>query len=187
MKNRFLFVPVMLVSLASALMLGGCSGTSAEDLIRDDIVEYLSDFDSSGAAFVEALEEQSGDELDQLGISADYFADAYLDGFGYEVGDITVDGDSATVEVTITLKSYSDIMSAFESDFTEWIYGLEASDIVDMSESEMYEYAGQMLLDVMTETEPTEQTFDVSYTKNSDGDWEMDSGLESEMMYTFFS
>ena len=44
-----------------------------------------------------------------------------------------------------------------------------------------------MLLDVMTETEPTEQTFDVSYTKNSDGDWEMDSGLESEMMYAFFS
>lgn len=187
MKKRLLFVPLLLVSLASALTLGGCGGPSAEDLIRDDIAEYFGDFDSANDAFVEAFEEASGDELDQLGISAEDFADAYLDGFGYEIGDITVDGDTATAEVTVTLKPYRDIMSTFQSDFTEWAYGLDSSEMLSMTETEMYEQAGQMLLDVMDKTEPTEQTFDVGYTKNSDDEWEMDSSSRAEISTTFFS
>lgn len=187
MKRRLLLVPVMLVSLASTLMLGGCGGASAEDLIREDLQSYFGDIDAANETFVETLESSAGDELKQLDISAQDFADAFLGGFGYDIGTITVDGDTATAQVTVSLKSYSDIMTTFQSEFTDWMYGLDSSEVADMSEEDVYKQAGQMLIDVTNETEATQREFEVVYTRNSDGDWEMDSSSSAEMATAFFS
>lgn len=111
MKKRILLAPVVAIACMLTLVLGGCGGASAEDLIRENLESYMGEVDVADEAFVEGLESSAGEDLDQLGITADEFAAAYLDGFGYEIGDITVDGDTATAELTITVKSYTDIMT----------------------------------------------------------------------------
>ncbi len=114
-----------------------------------------------------------------LGITEDEFTEAYLEGFAYEIGEITVDGDTATAEVTLTIKSFGDIMTTFQSDFTDWAYSLDPSTIT--SEDDLYKQGGQMLLDATRNAEAKENTYEVTYTRNSDGDWEMDAAFESEL------
>ena len=179
MKKRILLAPVVAIACMLTLVLGGCGGASAEDLIRENLESYMGEVDVADEAFVEGLESSAGEDLDQLGIAADEFAAAYLDGFGYEIGDITVDGDTATAELTITIKSYTDIMTTFQNDFYDWAYSVDPNTL--SSQDEIYKQAGQMLLDATNSAEPTSTTVEVNYTKNSDGDWEMDSSSEMEL------
>lgn len=166
MKKRILLAPVVAIACMLTLVLGGCGGASAEDLIRENLESYMGEVDVADEAFVEGLESSAGEDLDQLGITADEFAAAYLDGFGYEIGDITV-------------KSYTDIMTTFQNDFYDWAYSVDPNTL--SSQDDVYKQAGQMLLEATNSAEPTSTTVEVNYTKNSDGDWEMDSSSEMEL------
>lgn len=186
MKKRFAFIP-MVAAFVLAVSLSACGGTAPEDLIRSDLETYFADADNAKEEFAEGLESSAGDELDQLGITEDEFTKAYLDGFSYEIGDITVDGDTATAKVTITIKSLSDIMTSFQGAFTDWAYGLDASTAAGMTEDELFKQGGQMLLEATSSAEPQENTYDIMYTRNSDGEWEMDSTSESELVSAVLS
>ena len=70
-------------------------------------------------------------------------------------------------------------MITFQSDFTDWAYSLDPSTIT--SEDDLYKQGGQMLLDATRNAEAKENTYEVTYTRNSDGDWEMDAASESEL------
>ena len=178
MYKKMLLAPVMAIACVLTLVLAGCGGASAEDLIRENIESYMGEIDGANEEFVAGLEASAGEDLEQLGLSADEFAAAYLDGYGYEIGDITVDGETATAEITITIKSYSDIMTTFQNDFYEWAYSVDVSSV---TQDDIYQQAGQMLLDATTNAEPVSTTVEVGYTQNSDGDWEMDSSSQTEL------
>lgn len=178
MYKKMLLAPVMAIACVLTLVLAGCGGASAEDLIRENIESYMGEIDGANEEFVAGLEASAGEDLEQLGLSADEFAAAYLDGYGYEIGDITVDGETATAEITITVKSYSDIMTTFQNDFYEWAYSVDASSV---TQEDIYQQAGQMLLDATNSAEPVSTTVEVGYTQNSDGDWEMDSSSQTEL------
>lgn len=150
-----------------------------EELILSDVYWYFGDVDSINDEFILGLEAGAGSDLDQLGITAEEFAEAFLDGFNYEVGDVTVDGDVATVDVTITSKSMDEISTEFQNRFTEWASTVDPSTIT--SEDDLYKQGGQMLLDATRNAEAKENTYEVTYTRNSDGDWEMDAASESEL------
>ncbi|WP_273382473.1 DUF5105 domain-containing protein [Enorma phocaeensis] len=182
MKKRFLLVPFMAVALVFSLFLAGCGGTDPEQLIREDLEARLGEVDELDEAMATGLEESVGDDLDSFGITAEEFSTAYLDGFGYEIGDITVDGDTATAEVTITVKSYNDIMSALQTDFGEWLNSEEASAVT--SEEELYQELGSMLIEAVQNTEATQNTLTVDYTKDGD-EWTMDSSSMSEINALF--
>lgn len=125
--------------------------------------------------FIMGLESGSSSELDQLGITADEFADAYLDGYAYEVGDVTVDGDTASVEVSVTIKSYADIMAAFQDEFDAWAASV---DTTTMTEDEAYRQEGAMMLDVIAAAEPKTTEATLTFTQDSSGVWWMDSSSE---------
>ena len=59
---------------------------SDEELIISDVDSYFEADDDMRSGFIAGLESGSGGELDQLGISADEFADAYLDGLRLRSG-----------------------------------------------------------------------------------------------------
>ena len=48
------------------------------------------------------------------------------------------------------------------------------------SESDLYEQAGQILLDVVEQTEPVQQDVVFNYTKNDNG-WVMDYSSQTEL------
>lgn len=153
---------------------------SDEELIISDVDSYFEADDDMRSGFIAGLESGSGGELDQLGISADEFADAYLDGYGYEVGTVTVDGDTAEVEVTVTIKSYAEIMSTFESNFNAWAESVDPSTIT--SEDQVYQKAGEMLMAAAQAAEPQAYDATLTFTQDSGGVWWMDSSSEYELM-----
>lgn len=181
MKKRFAFIP-MLVAFVFALALSACGGASAEDLIRADLESYFGDPENAAEEFASGLEESAGDELDMLGITEDEFTEAYLEGFAYEIGEITVDGDTATAEVTLTIKSFGDIMTTFQSDFTDWAYSLDPSTIT--SEDDLYKQGGQIFLEVTREAEAAEHQVELTFTQDSSGVWWMDTASEDDLMGT---
>lgn len=153
---------------------------SDEELIISDVDSYFEADDDMRSGFIAGLESGSGGELDQLGISADEFADAYLDGYGYEVGTVTVDGDTAEVEVTVTIKSYAEIMSTFESNFNAWAESVDPSTVT--SEDQVYQKAGEMLMAAAQAAEPQAYDATLTFTQDSGGVWWMDSSSEYELM-----
>ena len=153
---------------------------SDEELIISDVDSYFEADDDMRSGFIAGLESGSGGELDQLGISADEFADAYLDGYGYEVGTVTVDGDTAEVEVTVTIKSYAEIMSTFESNFNAWAESVDPSTIT--SENQVYQKAGEMLMEAAQAAEPEAYDATLTFSQDSSGVWWMDSSSEYELM-----
>lgn len=153
---------------------------SDEELIISDVDSYFEADDDMRSGFIAGLESGSGSELDQLGISADEFADAYLDGYGYEVGTVTVDGDTAEVEVTVTIKSYAEIMSTFESDFYAWAESVDPSTLT--SEDQVYQKAGEMLMEAAQAAEPEAYDATLTFSQDSSGVWWMDSSSEYELM-----
>lgn len=153
---------------------------SDEELIISDVDSYFEADDDMRSGFIAGLESGSGGELDQLGISADEFADAYLDGYGYEVGTVTVDGDTAEVEVTVTIKSYAEIMSTFESNFNAWAESVDPSTIT--SEDQVYQKAGEMLMAAAQAAEPEAYEATLTFSQDSSGVWWMDSSSEYELM-----
>lgn len=153
---------------------------SDEELIISDVDSYFEADDDMRSGFIAGLESGSGSELDQLGISADEFADAYLDGYGYEVGTVTVDGDTAEVEVTVTIKPYAEIMSTFESDFYAWAESVDPSTLT--SEDQVYQKAGEMLMAAAQAAEPEAYEATLTFSQDSGGVWWMDSSSEYELM-----
>lgn len=153
---------------------------SDEELIISDVDSYFEADDDMRSGFIAGLESGSGSELDQLGISADEFADAYLDGYGYEVGTVTVDGDTAEVEVTVTIKPYAEIMSTFESDFYAWAESVDPSTLT--SEDQVYQKAGEMLMAAAQAAEPEAYDATLTFSQDSSGVWWMDSSSEYELM-----
>lgn len=153
---------------------------SDEELIISDVDSYFEADDDMRSGFIAGLEGGSGSELDQLGISADEFADAYLDGYGYEVGTVTVDGDTAEVEVTVTIKPYTEIMSTFESDFYAWAESVDPSTLT--SEDQVYQKAGEMLMAAAQAVEPEAYDATLTFSQDSGGVWWMDSSSEYELM-----
>ena len=182
MKKRLFLVPFMAVALVFSLFIAGCGGPDPAQLIREDLEAALGDLDTVNEELATGLEQAAGEDLGTLGISAEEFSDAYLDGFGYEIGDITVDGDTATAEVTVTVKSFNDIMTTFQTDFTEWVYSTDLSTFT--SEDDFYKEAGRILLETVQNAEATESTLTVDYTKDGD-DWTMDPVSKSEINALF--
>lgn len=153
-----------------------------EELILSDVYWYFGDVDSINDEFILGLEAGAGSDLDQLGITAEEFAEAFLDGFNYEVGDVTVDGDVATVDVTITSKSMDEISTEFQNRFTEWASTVDPSTIT--SEDDLYKQGGQIFLEVTREAEAAERQVELTFTQDSSGVWWMDTASEDDLMGT---
>ena len=153
-----------------------------EELILSDVYWYFGDVDSINDEFILGLEAGAGSDLDQLGITAEEFAEAFLDGFNYEVGDVTVDGDVATVDVTITSKSMDEISTEFQNRFTEWASMVDPSTIT--SEDDLYKQGGQIFLEVTREAEAAERQVELTFTQDSSGVWWMDTASEDDLMGT---
>lgn len=175
MKKKFWAVPMALAAVLCTVLLTACGGPKVEDLIRDDLNEGLSAISADDDDFMEGLEQGADGSFEQLGIDPHEFAEAYLDGYAYEIGEITVDKDAgkATAEVTIHMKSLSGILSDFATRFQEWVEGVDPSTL--SGEEEIYLKGGEVLMDATKEAEAKESnvTFTYSYDED-DNSWSID-------------
>lgn len=182
MKKRFPLLALMAVMVASLFALSGCGGgPSAEEQIKNDLTSQFDRVSADDSELMDSLDEVAGEEIEQLGISSKDFMASYLDGFSYKVGEIAVDEEAGTAvaKVSITIKSMGDIMTDFQTAFME---RLESMDLASMTESELYKEGGKILVETTEAAEPKESEIEMGYTKNEDGEWEVDDSAETALM-----
>ena len=117
-KIRVLLCTVFAAMMLAALMgLAACSSESNDEEQIESIITEV--FDEVKNADDEALnmmaEGASEDDLatmEQYGISSDDYFRSFFDGFDYSIDSVTVDGDTATVEITYTSKTMGTFYSA---------------------------------------------------------------------------
>lgn len=155
---------VLTFAMLAALSLTACGGESAEEVIRKGVTEELEEIKNLEDSFLDeviAELDDSGD-LELLGIEADEFCRAILADFDYKVGDITVDGNDAIVNVTITMKDVAEILETW----TEDIMALaEDEAVLSMTEDELYAKMGEMLMTSLEEGEVKDTVLDLPYEK----------------------
>ena len=155
-----------------------------EELIASDTQTFFGNGDEDiRATFVAALESGAGSDLELLGLTADEFVDVLLEGSSYEIGAVSVDGDYGSVEVTVTIKQYTDIFVQWEQDFYDWADTVDPSSVTN--EEQLYEQAGEMLLDAARAAEPQTTTVTVTFTQDSDGVWWMDEASQYDLMAAY--
>ena len=100
----------------------------------------------------------------------------------YSIGDVTVDGETATATVTLTLKSFNE----FNESLTAAMDSLLADDsLVSLSEEDLYTRIGQSVMDAVNTLEPkqiepltiTYELVDNEWTPTSDSQTQLDNAL----------
>ena len=155
----------------------GC-GRPAEDVVREGVAEGFEQLKRHEgpeyAAAVEALEAEA--DLASLGLTAEEFCDAWLDGFDYEIRGVRVDGPGAVVDAVLAVRSVDDAFRSFEEGIAE-----RAADggLAD-------EGVGGLLLEALRSAPLKEVEVEMPYVL-AEGEWAPGPGFESELARAFAS
>ena len=138
---------------AAALMvlclgaLAGC-GPNDEEVIRNGVAENLDE-----AALADLMSGADVADLSEFGIDANEFMKAYLAGFDYRIGDVTVDGKEAHVDVALTCKSYAAYEQALEDAAAKLA---EDESFLELPEAEMNQKIGETVMEATAAIEPVD-------------------------------
>lgn len=172
-------VAALLLAFAALLALTGCS--SDQEKIKAAVDSELGALVDPDDAAIDKLvdEADSVDEFAMAGIEVRDFVKSWIDGFSYEVGDISVDGDKAEAKVTITCKNLGQIIQS-------WTEASQA-EMASMSfttTDEIYEYVGSSLMAAVDSAEPTPTEVTIELEKDGT-DWVApDSAANQEAINT---
>lgn len=175
--QRVLFGAFMgIICAVMAFCLSGC-GQSDEELIKQGLDDELSVLSDPSDEELQDLIEKSGvtdDELSDFGIPSSDLIKSWIDGYSYEIGDITVDGDSAQAEVTMTIKHLGTILNDWSST------AIDALDITSYSsEEDLYADLGESMMKAINGAEPAAETATIDLEKSDDGWTLTDDGEEA--------
>lgn len=164
------------------------SGPSVEELIRSDIsgrLDLITDPTSDDyREMIEDIDEDGG--LSQFGVSTEDFVASMFDGFSYEITSVEVDEEAGTAvaHVSMTVKSFADIMPRFE----ELLYELQTDpSVIGLGEDELYARVGELMMQAVDETEAKQSDLDLQYYRDSDGAWEEDDSVADEVASALLS
>lgn len=166
---------VAAMMLLAAAPLAACG--DAETAIRDDLTGRLEAVKQGDESFVSSIEENAGEDLDSLGVDADGFAEAFLDGFDYTVGDVTFGDGMATVEATIESRSLDDIMTGFRDDYYARLETLSLAELSD--QNTLMRLAGETMMETVENADVVETDCEFTYTRTPKGRWKCDDGDET--------
>lgn len=146
---------VMLLALIMCFGMTACSKDSPSDALKADMENAKAGSEDLIGDMDETLGEEVGKD----------FVDKMLD-FDYKLGEETVDGDTATVETTITTYPFGEIFGQVLTD-----YITEAFSNPDITEEEAQALMESMMGEALAAAEKSyETTFDVTL-KKEDGAW----------------
>lgn len=149
-KKMVVLIGAALVLALGTIAIAGCAKTS-EDVLRETVSNEFDAYKNLENATLEKIADTAEKEgLSDLGISGVDFASAVLNGFDYSIDNIEINGEAATVSVTIASKSSSD----FEKKLSERVQSFVESDgAQSMSADEKNTEIGSITMQVFEETE----------------------------------
>ena len=170
-------------ALMGAAALSGCAGNenNNEDIIRDSLSSELDSIKNIDDSFVNDFSESINmSQLSMYGIDGVEFMKAYLDGFDYTIDNITVDGDQATAQITLTCKSYTGYTQALQAAVDE-IKANPDSISAMQSDSEINDVIGDIVIDSLNNVDlATTEPITITYTRVDDT-WEPASSTSGDI------
>ncbi len=175
-KRAACFIAAACLVLVGAGSLCACSQKSASEdaaSIKQSLETSLKELKTNsgeGAQITkDTLDSYVGDQLRQMGLSDDELLDVYLDGFEYEVGDVTINGTSAMARVKLKCRSVSGIVGSY---VLATIGGTDD--------------AKATLLSIVKDAEATSSEADVYISQDGDGNWETTDALKDALLKLCF-
>jgi hypothetical protein len=177
MKKIALIALAALMSLTLLFALAGC-GPKDEEVIRDGLAEQLDTFKDPNSTTWTGFSEAEGASLEAIGLNMPDIVAALIDGYSYEIGTITVDGNKATATVTITCKQLVPAVTASSDE-------LNADEMnIGLTEEELYPKYAEAVMRNLTAAQPTTTTLTISFNKN-DNIWSEATGAQNSIANAF--
>jgi hypothetical protein len=171
MKRIGFIVLGALVSCALAFALGGC--TSDEQAIRNGLTTELDQFKDPNSALWKEITSSSADDFADMGLESQDLISAWTEGFSFEIGEITVTGNTAEAQISITSKQ---LVSA-TTNLTETLRNDPS--IQEMTEAEAIKRTGEIILDALKQSTPVTTEITILCTKNGN-EWSEDASATNE-------
>lgn len=175
-------VLALMMAAVLSLTLVAC-GSNDEEVIREGVTsEFEAMKNPDDAGFQELVGAFTGSaDLSSLGVDNEEFCKAWLDGFDYSIDSVKVDGNNAEVEATVTVKSLSEAIENWQDEFFEF---LETDEALEMTETELQEKAGEMLMDTLAQAPMMTNTVTMPYVLD-DRTWVQGPGFEEALTKAF--
>lgn len=179
---------IAVIGIVAAFVVPSLMGPSSEEIIREGVAsqfEALKDPNSEG--YHEMVEEfEKSANPDQFGITGEEFFGSMFDGFDYDITAVEVDeaNDEAVCYVTMTCKSFADIMPRLEQRAAEL-----ATDpsIYTMDTDDLYDLLGDELIQAVDETDPRDVDLELEFERDDEGVWSEADSLEDELTSALLS
>lgn len=163
MKLKKALIAVLACAMAVfTLAAATACAPNPEEMIREAITKEFDTYKNMDDSVLQEIASSAESQgLGDLGIDNMEFANIVLDGFDYNIDDITVDGDHATVDMTIVSKSSSD----FEQKLSAAMETLQTSpEIATLSDEEKMERIGQTVMESFQDIKIVDETVTIEYT-----------------------
>lgn len=182
---------VFLGVTAAALALSVCAcsgGAKEEDNVRTMVDNTMAIFKNPTSENIsEYIDDATASSLDQYGIDLSDFLGHAFKNLSYTIDEVTVDGDTANVKMTITNVNLDEAMDAALAEFDKWTDTDEAAKTYsDGGEEALYQKLFDMLyaqIDTLGDggTKTTEATLYLA--KQDDGTWDITNDADNQEFY----
>lgn len=177
----------LVLAFGLAVGLSGC-GQNDEQLIRASVTEALDTFKNPTAESLEKFIDESGADLstvEQYGVDFTEFLTRTLKHFDYTINDVTVDGDTAEVSVTLTNADLRKALEAALSDITD------LSEYADMltgedGQKEFVQMFMQKWYEQIEKSDELVSTDAVFKLTKTDGKWSVDRESIDEVVTAMY-
>ncbi len=171
------------------LSLAACQSQDPVEAVRDTVETQFNkvkdlDEETLQQYTTESDDNESEDFFKQYGISYEDFLKAYFDGFDYSIDDITMNDDDneAIVTITLTIKSYNEVMTDVMQSALSTAFDLT------LSEDERNQALGDGLMEAADKVSPSElKPIELTYTLNDDDEWDMTNESQNELTKAVFA
>lgn len=179
---------IAVIGLVAAFVVPSLMGPSSEEIIREGVAsqfEMLMDPNSEDyREMVEDLDDSAG--LGQFGVSGEEFVGSMLDGLDYDITAVEVDeaNDEAVCYVTMTCKSFADIMPRLEQRMNELV---NDPSVYTMDTDDLYDLLGDEIMQAVDETELHDVDLELEFERDDEGVWSEDDSVEDEVASALLS
>lgn len=169
-------------TISSADLAGLASGgLTAEELIEQSIAAELEEA-VAGAEYdqlADAIMNTSLSDLAQYGIDGVELVQGYLADLDYDIGDITVNGDTATVEITLNYNSLAALAKQISGDLVGFVASIDLEQLPLEEIARLLEPALNMTLGSLNEVISQQMLLDFQLVN---GEWQLTDESKLDVM-----
>lgn len=175
------------LALTSGLAACGPAADAAKDdaqLAQEAVDEAIAEFRTLGEGDdVDQLAPEAVSTLETYGIDAQEFFEHMLAYTSYEVADVEVDDDEATVTLTVSTPNYEDALERAYGRLETWVSSDEAGKLyADSGSDALYQELFKLLYEEVDEAGATqEQQVELSLRQDEGTGWALDPASEDRL------